>query len=169
MTPFFITGYPRSRTAWLSVALTNGRTTCLHDVAMEMEVVVRRLAHNNDPKSQLGISDPSLLVYFGALSSAFPQAPWVLVNRIPAICMMSLCKVMSWDYRDMPLDFVNGFERVRAHPQTLTVNFSAIDNRIQDIAIHCGVRLRHDIEALKRLNIQVKPDLMRKEVAALWQ
>jgi hypothetical protein len=83
--PFFITGTPRSRTAWLSALFTTERTLCYHEPQESAIDLVKR-----HPDRTVGISDPSLVFKFDALRKEFPHAPWVYIQRNPDEALASL-------------------------------------------------------------------------------
>lgn len=85
--PFFITGLPRSRTAWLSVFLSHGPSVCLHEaigscdpqnVIYDLKAVLQSNAH---PHRFTGDSDSALPIYWPHLNEAFPNARYVFVDR----------------------------------------------------------------------------------------
>lgn len=72
-TPFFVTGLPRSRTAWMANWLTTDRTLCYHDQACSAELLrADRL---------VGFSGSELAEQFGAIAVRWPAAPWVVMLR----------------------------------------------------------------------------------------
>ena len=71
--PFFVTGMPRSRTAWLAAWLTTDKTICYHDPrGITLEVLQER-----NPGRRVGISGPETCLLF----EQYPTAPWVIVQR----------------------------------------------------------------------------------------
>ncbi len=87
MNRFFITGLPRSRTAWLAAVFTNPEVGahCLHEPDFDMR------DFRNLPRQWLrqipigtefaGISAPGLHRHREQLMRWFPDAPWLIVNR----------------------------------------------------------------------------------------
>lgn len=71
--PFFITGLPRSRTAWLAAWLTTDSAICYHD---PQGVTLEELQAAN-PGRRVGISGPETCL----LWEQYPEAPWVIVRR----------------------------------------------------------------------------------------
>lgn len=85
---YFITGLPRSRTAWLANFLTTGLTYCHHDATLTgpQPSKLRKLAEETRKDTRavwVGDSDSGLLVTAAATAKAFPQARWVMVRRDP--------------------------------------------------------------------------------------
>lgn len=84
MKTFFVTGLPRSRTAWLSALLTNGDSFCFHEVlgqVQDMDSLVRRMEATG--ANVVGISEPSLLSEWRKMNDRFPNSQWVLIERDP--------------------------------------------------------------------------------------
>lgn len=77
MTPFFITGLPRSGTAWLANLFTTGKTLCYHEPSPNL--VVQTM--NRHPGRRVGASDSSLVRRFAEVTTAFPSARWLYVAR----------------------------------------------------------------------------------------
>ncbi len=88
---FFILGMPRSRTAWLSVALTYGDSVCLHEGVAgcgsfgEYAAKLRAV-----PSAIVGDSDPALVYWVPQLRAEFPNARFLVVWRDPAEALRSL-------------------------------------------------------------------------------
>ena len=81
-TPFFITGLPRSRTAWLANLFTYGNSFCWHDACkggLNADSVVEALSSVNTP--YVGDSDSGLLLLYNAILARFPDSRWLLVRR----------------------------------------------------------------------------------------
>lgn len=81
---FFITGLPRSRTAWLANFFTYAKSFCWHDASTRGgEIGIHTLVKNLERvKSEYcGDSDSALIFYAGELVRIFPEARWLLVHR----------------------------------------------------------------------------------------
>jgi len=85
--PFFITGIPRSRTAWLANFLTWGNAFCHHDL-LRLGCSVPALRRNLEATRAeiVGDSDSALLHFAPQLVREFPTARWLLVKRPSAEC-----------------------------------------------------------------------------------
>ncbi|MDE0913882.1 MAG: hypothetical protein OSB57_01740 [Planctomycetota bacterium] len=79
---FFITGYPRSRTTWISNWLTTDRSLCLHDAT--------RFCHDIDDLvgvlrcadvEHVGNCDSNLTLHLDRVRELFPDAPIVVIDR----------------------------------------------------------------------------------------
>lgn len=85
ITPFFVTGLPRSRSAWLAAWLTTEETLCYHDV--EFDASLLRFDR------RVGFAGSELVWSVEELSERFPGAPWLFVLRDPAKCLESWKRV----------------------------------------------------------------------------
>jgi hypothetical protein len=83
--PFFVTGLPRSRTAWLANLLTTDTTICFHDVPFSIGAV--------DNGKVVGFSGPQVCKQFTEVCRFFPNAPWLIVLRNPDDALASLIYV----------------------------------------------------------------------------
>lgn len=92
MTNFFITGLPRSRTAWLANLFTTGAQVCHHDLLgkvdslAEFELKLRAAAVAGD-------ADSGLVWIFPKLRELYPAARWLLIERDPADSVASIQRV----------------------------------------------------------------------------
>lgn len=73
-TPFFITGLPRSRTAWLANLFTTDTTICYHDRPFES-----KLCNREDKK--VGFSCSEIIWSYQSIHYEFPTARWLVVVR----------------------------------------------------------------------------------------
>lgn len=83
MNHYFITGLPRSRTAWLANLMTYGPSFCWHDALQYGGVFGMRdhLAKPVHGVTHLGNSDSGLVLYAGALDAWYRRPQWVFVRR----------------------------------------------------------------------------------------
>jgi hypothetical protein len=77
-TPFFITGLPRSRTAWLANLFTTDRSLCFHEPVEAPATLFSCYA-----TVQIGISDSMLVLAYRELARTFPTSRWLYVDRDP--------------------------------------------------------------------------------------
>jgi len=74
--PFFVSGLPRSRTAWMANWLTTDHSLCLHDEPFAVnKVALGRMT---------GFSGSEICTQFDDVEKAFPVSPWVIILRKPA-------------------------------------------------------------------------------------
>ncbi len=95
-TPFFITGLPRSRTAWLSVLFTTEHFTCLHEGI--------RLCDDFDSYLKMmhgygaeGDSSSALIAIADKVIQEFPDSNWLIIQRFPNECAASAARVLNID------------------------------------------------------------------------
>jgi hypothetical protein len=82
MNTFFITGFPRSRTAWLANFLTYGDSFCFHEATKYSNEIrdIKELFQSTS-KLYVGNSDSYIPFFAQALHSLFPDAKWVFIER----------------------------------------------------------------------------------------
>lgn len=83
MNRFFITGYPRSRTAWLANFLTYKDSFCFHDGMEYCEFDPSKLPKflESVRERYIGNSDSSILYFHKEIYKEFPLAKFVLIER----------------------------------------------------------------------------------------
>ena len=82
MSPFFITGLPRSRTAWLSNLLTYKDSFCYHEAlthCRKVDDLKSIFARHNE--RYVGTADSGIPLFWKQLTVLFPKAPIVVVRR----------------------------------------------------------------------------------------
>ncbi len=84
--PFFITGLPRSRTAWLANFFTTQTAFCLHDACKD-GWTAEHIRSEFDTLAlhykQVGDSDSGLLLIADKLVKIYPEARWVFIRNTP--------------------------------------------------------------------------------------
>ncbi|MDE2099791.1 MAG: hypothetical protein KGL39_21240 [Patescibacteria group bacterium] len=137
-TPFFITGLPRTRSAWLANLFTTEHSLCFHD---PQETVTELLARNEGMR--VGVADSTLVFKAHALLDRYPDAPWLFVDRKAEDCRRSLVKFTRETTRLMGRDIDAVFQAhaaassvVKAWRGTLVVPFRALDARMPEIWAH---------------------------------
>lgn len=154
--PFFITGYPRSMTAWLSVALD-----CAHERdGKSMNDFMREL----ESKKQIGDSNSAASMFYDDIKKKYPDSKWVVIDRCKDECLDSFCRVSRLPLKECGV-FFDYLEQCisRIYP-CLRVKFSDISLRIQDIWEWCRPEMefpREKIHRLQMLNIQQKASIIQ--------
>lgn len=82
VTPFLITGLPRSRTAWLSVAATSAEAICHHEPGYGDLDSARRIWSGDGRYRLVGIADAGLGLHLAGILAEF--APRTLIVERPA-------------------------------------------------------------------------------------
>lgn len=93
---FFITGTPRSRTAWLAAVFSTGPILCFHDPPMPMEELQRIYEGRS-----VGIASPLLVFQWERLRAEFPRTPWLYVERDPEDALASALVFLRPHYAAM--------------------------------------------------------------------
>ena len=103
---FFITGLPRSRTAWLSCFFTHGNVACRHEALRhDLSALGLRKTLDETPGEYAGDSDSALPLMAAQIGRMFPEAPVAVVRRSPTECRESLERVYgSEDLANLAVD-----------------------------------------------------------------
>lgn len=166
MTPFFITGFPRSRTAWTATYLTQGNIHCFHDGLVECdEVKGLRSLFESAGKPFVGNSDPANALFHPFLMEAFPDANWFVIWREPKEVLKSLER-LQWG---CPEKIVKAWTRALEHIQ----GYGAFKVDFKDLSETAGIlaeRIDPDWEfnplrdaLFKKMNIQMDGELLDRQ------
>jgi hypothetical protein len=136
--PFFITGLPRTRSAWLANLFTTSTSLCFHE---PQETAAQLQAQN--PGWRIGLADSTLAIKFAELSKEFPDAPWLLVEREAKEAKRSFLKFVG-AHVHLPagaLDYyfdthAKASAALRAWPKALVVPYYQIDEQAEKIWNH---------------------------------
>jgi hypothetical protein len=80
--PFFVIGYPRSRTAWLSTWLTNPPYSfCFHEALLRFPVGGFPEQFRLSGSGAFGDADSGLPLFFDEIDALFPMARYLFVHR----------------------------------------------------------------------------------------
>lgn len=153
--PFFITGLPRSRTAWLANLLTTDTTICYHDQPFDMDKV--------ENGKVVGFSGPQVCLQFDEVRWIFPSAPWLIVLRDQSEALASFQRLVPvigvpgayWEGRcQLITDLCSRW-------QARTVAFNALDDETEMRLVwaHLLPGIPFDaqrFELLKSFNVQQK-------------
>lgn len=171
--PFFITGLPRSRTAWWSVAASTQISTCHHEPLSRTREFADLLPYWNMPGFRYaGIADSALVPQLERILVQV-QPRTLIVRRDPKEVVRSFSRYMNGHTMDLvkTRDYVSGHAKIMArffeHPLVKVVEFEAL----RDIAIvkSCfdwlmpgwGYIFR---EELMHMNVQVDPAFIVAEI-----
>lgn len=157
MNPFFVTGLPRSRTAWLANLFTTDQTICWHDRRFEEALTI-------NPK-RVGFSGPELVTQFEHIRELFPKSPWLVVlrNADEALTSFKLAAGDLLPQDDLLLKFWKDrchlLSQICTHANVTTVAFSELNN--EEVIRAIWARILPDIafdvqrwEMLSKLNVQ---------------
>lgn len=176
--PFYVTGLPRSRTAWLSALLSDGvDLMCQHEMLARVKLgsipdIIAALRRPMTPYS--GVSDSGLAWLWPDLPALLP-GPILVIDRDPVQVTSSLS-----DYGDVPFEVqwpvveamseaLNAF-RLRYIDTTLVVPFDEIDQNVDRIVRHLAPAAQEPnpvrLEELSRMLVEVPVEKLTAGVAA---
>lgn len=173
---YFITGLPRSRTAWLSVVMTYGESWCFHDdIAIpdnaKWQEGVDFLLTRMDRIAQhhIGYSSP-LLLWSGMwqdVAKRCPDARWLVVNRDMEAAWRSWEKATG---QPTPKYFFEKLmeekEKLMSMPNVLRIDVDLLDrtpmieliwDRLTRSELYCPLNW---FDKLLQLNVQVKSEFL---------
>jgi hypothetical protein len=91
---FFITGLPRSKSAWLANYLTWGDSFCYHDQLQHFTHLHDfRTMLTDTPAAVVGHSDPANVLVWRDLAAMFPDATWIVVRRNFGDCLRACRRI----------------------------------------------------------------------------
>lgn len=99
-TPFFITGLPRSRTAWMSAFLSNGDVVCRHEALKYCKSKADFSRLMRHPKKRVGTADSVLM--WSDFRARFPNAPFIIIDRNPNEVCAALEQIETRDFTPHP-------------------------------------------------------------------
>lgn len=140
---FFVIGYPRSRTAWLSVMLDGNGVRCMHEASMGNGVNGIKDAFKVWPEPVAGACEAALMFHVAELMSLYPDARWVMVHRDSRQALASMMadrphEAAQWLERWPALDAAySAAKDLLAAADCLHVEYRLIDNRAREIYRHC--------------------------------
>ena len=164
---FFITGLPRSRTAWLANWLSTGEVFCYHDIATRMLSDVEELPgfFERSPYKHTGVSDPSLGFFMQRIVDLVPRI--LVVDRDIEEVQVDMERI------GLPVSATNYLEvmrdhlwAVRHHPSVLWVPFERLDEQrvAQKIHLHLLPGVPFDETRFRELCMYHVEVNMRKSV-----
>lgn len=129
--PFFITGLPRSRTAWLSVVCSMAGAPCTHE-GMDGFSDFDAYAVARPTR---GDADPALLAFVPDILARWPEARLVLVARDNRAALASLLAALPLDQRRQAGIAWEGLshclsvarDRLRDDPRALLVSYESLN------------------------------------------
>ncbi len=150
---FFITGLPRSGSAWIANYLSYGNCMCLHDAWKDNTPTDLKELFSSLSVYAAGTADPANVMLYDKINKEFPDAKWVVITR-PQQEVEEACKNLN-----MPLsDFTKNFQKLSKEKNPLKIPFSKLFDEADKIGRYiyedwqCP-KWRKDL--LKGLNVQV--------------
>lgn len=176
-TPFFITGLPRSRTAWFANLLTWGDVICHHDPVDLVGHTLGDFAANviNNLRGSftpVGLSDASTLYAWREYATAFPDAKWVLIDRDARDVIRSMQQVIPDFNGEAIFDLTSDMRAIKQTLNPLVVPFNDITPECcVEVARHLGIDIgpATRIRMLCDFNVQIHPSVFQQRLAAFKQ
>lgn len=164
MSRFFITGLPRSRTAWFAVATTTDKAICLHEPSAKLSSY-DHLAAIWGPN--MGVSDSALALHIGRVLADFQPRTLIIERDIDDV-LVSFERCMGAEIHPSQRGhIVIGLRRCREelnawkdHHLVRTVKFEALQNFDVLQGVFAWLVPGKPIEELRQLahmNIQCDP------------
>lgn len=172
MNHVFITGLPRSRSAWFANLLTWGDSFVYHDGFDDCETFDDFKEKLDIPYRVVGNSDPANVLFWKRIVAEWPDATWIVIERGVNDVYASIDKVIG-ECAPVPLEAVLKHEELLSelldHVKAHVFNFNSLNkDDCRQIAQLCDVSIDElRLEMLWKLNVQMDPRLMRDRIAAL--
>jgi hypothetical protein len=167
---FFVTGLPRSRTAWAANFLSVAPAFCWHD-GLANTPSLEAFQKKMETAEICGDSDSGLAFFYDELRALYPKARWVVLRRDPEEVVVSLVRMHPYlgmptinahEARGMVEAASQHLDRIAADPATLELRWSDLSLREGARALwwHC---LRDEVawrnerwEQLRDMNVTVR-------------
>lgn len=171
--PFFVTGLPRSRTAWAAVWLSTDKSQCFHDRSAEEPLPIT--------KPFWGISGPELVFDYDTLEKAYPDAPWLVIERKPDDAFIAFKKAARHHLppdgptlREVWKQRLSAYGTLLNKPHVFAITMDELDQQQMAQAAwkHLLPGLPFDYGRwflLRTLNIQQKIEQVIREKGESWQ
>jgi len=156
---FLVTGFPRSRTAWLANFLTYGESFCFHEAingCYDWKTYFKKLSNVNC--KYVGNSDSG--VALSPLVKQMPEImPVVIIERDKLDVIDSLENIYGEEYEETIFQIVTqiGLNLSKVE-NALRIPFEYINENLSEICMHCiGTEMNENrAESLINMNIQTK-------------
>ena len=137
MPKFFITGLPRSRTAWCANFLTSGDSFCWHDGlanCRSLDEFEKRM----EAATLCGDSDSGLVFFYDELRERYRDAQWAIVRRPAEEVVRSLLAMEPYegipaiteaDARALVENASERLEKIALDPRVLSLSASDLSTR----------------------------------------
>ena len=99
----FVTGLPRSGSAWVSNYLSYGDSMFLHDAWHNTTPTDLKAKFEATEVKMAGVSDPGNVLLLDLIDKEFPEAKWVVVTR-PVQEVIKACEKIKFPFTTSILD-----------------------------------------------------------------
>ena len=156
MEPFFITGLPRSRTAWMAAFLTGDGVLCHHELMKFCKTKAEFYRSFDHPSLRIGNSDSGLMMT--DFQNVFPDSPTVIIERPLDDVLQSLHDIEIL----VPREYLEDMQSKLSSLKAMRVEFENLDRQLPDVCDYIGVpynREKHDIfRSLVVVTVDFTPD-----------
>ena len=166
MNKFFITGLPRSRTAWLASFFTGNNSFCYHEllrISGGFEDGVKKLL--NRKELYVGNSDSSLPIWMDKIDYILCDSPIVIIERDVNEVANSLTNLFDRDdFTNMLDTTLEGLEIIKNKYNYISIDYNKLSEQscLKTVWDFCTPKLPFDkdkFEMLKSINISFNKDL----------
>lgn len=135
---FFITGFPRSGTAWVANYLTHGNSFCYHEgLATHKSIDTFSDMLNDTEAEHVGDSDTVIAGVLPWLYEKYPDAKYVFIERDQADVEQSLVENGFSTYK-LP-ELKRSLEWGKQHIPSMKVTFDDLFDSMESICDYIGV------------------------------
>lgn len=172
---FFITGLPRSRSAWFANLFTWGDSICYHDALCDGltrsgDAPLKSLYDKLEGERPRGHSCSSNVMAWRILDDWFPNAPWVVIDR-PFSTTLQSCQSISPEVTyDGLMSMNRELTALTKKIRPMVVQFESIEPVMcYQIAEHLGIDIGPTarVRQLCDMNIQIHPPILKARINQL--
>lgn len=170
---FFITGLPRSRTAWFANYMSYGDCACLHDAFRNIEPNATALASaiEGTGTKHVGHADPANLLFAEDLMEIYPDSRWLVIRREPLESFKSFAPYVSELRPSYVLSLSIALNDFIRRWEPMVVDFHSLSPAVIERA---AKHLNPDwdcptwrTEMLCHMQVQIEPKFMKREIERL--
>ena len=163
---FFITGLPRSRTAWLSTFFTGDNCFCYHEVlrvSNGFDDAIQKLL--NRKEMYVGNSDSSLPIWIDKIDHILKHSPIVIIERDIDEVTNSLTNLFGdYDYTGILDSTLEHIEIIKDRYNYISIDYNELSKQscLETIWNFCTPKIPFDkdkFETLRTINISIDHDL----------
>lgn len=127
---FFITGLPRSRTAWLSTFLSYDGAFCFHEAMMFCGLETEKIPElfKSTGKEYIGNSCSSISHFLDFYEKAFPDAKYVLIHRDIDDVQVETDKIFGVNTKEGLITCVNALSELARRVKPLIIDFKDLND-----------------------------------------
>jgi len=152
---FFITGQPRSRTAWFARFFTTNDTSCMHD-GIQYSDYGDRLA--DESRQYVGDSSSAIPMCTDRLMSMYPCSPIVLIERDLQRAYEFEHELGMGKWVDTAQSYI---ELLKTNYRPLVVQYNDINERLEEIWNHCCPQAEYPGNGLIHENITCSEEYIK--------